>query len=356
MTSLFCLIYFFSVFIAPQDDGRLHIVHADKSIGKMIDGEAVRVLSGNVEAYQDTLHMYFDEGIYYENDERARFSGNVIINDGHHVIRADRINYYPERRFAHCTGNVRISSSADSLYAEVFYYYFREGNARGEQNVFLWDKENNVRVWGDYGRFKSENKSTFITGNARFEQNDNSENDTLIITANQFNYFGIDPKRAIAIDSVRIRKGEVMAECDSATYLVSEEIVKLRVKPLAWQGASEMKGQTIDLKLDSLKIKEIFLTEDAYVKSLADTLREKYNHLQAKSIQVSMKDRQPYRVIARRNARSIYLLEEEGTNSASSDSIIVFFKNGEMDSIAIIGGSEGTFYPLNYSGDIKNEF
>jgi hypothetical protein len=134
----------------------------------------------------------------------------------------------------------------------------------------------------------------------------------------------------------------------------------MRINPIAWQGASEMVGEKIDFTLDSLKINQIYLYEKAQISTLADSLEKKFNILRGKSIQISMLDAAPERIIARRNAISIYRIEEndikQGTNSASSDSIIVYFKTGEVDSISIIGGTEGTFYPANWEGDIKSEY
>ena len=159
---------------------------------------------------------------------------------------------------------------------------------------------------------------------------------------------------------MRIFKGGVRASCDSATYFLTNEIVAMRINPVAWQGENEMTGMKIDFILDSLKIDEIYLYEKAQIKSLADTLENIYNILKGKTIQVSMVNGVPERVIARRNAISVYRIEEnkvnQGTNSASSDSIIVYFKTGELDSISIIGGTEGTYYPADWKGEIKSEF
>jgi hypothetical protein len=134
----------------------------------------------------------------------------------------------------------------------------------------------------------------------------------------------------------------------------------MRINPIAWQGENEMTGMKIDFTLDSLKINEIFLYEKAQIKSLADTLNGKYNLLKGKMIQVSLEDGVPAQIIARRNAISVYRIEEnkveQGTNSASSDSIIVYFKTGEVDSISIIGGTEGTFYPADWKGEIKSDY
>jgi lipopolysaccharide export system protein LptA len=326
----------------------------------MVNGEKVRYLVGNVSARQDTINIFCDLLVFYEERDIAEFIGNVLIDDSHHKLWADKIVYETESRTADCTGHVRISGVNDSLYAEKFIYRFRGGDTWAEKNLFIWDKQNNARIRGDAGEYRANSQESHIRGNAYFEHHTPGQPDTMIITSKNMAYFGVAPKRAIAEDSVRIFKGGVSASCDSATYFTSDELVTLRINPVAWQGDNEMTGMEIDFTLDSLKIDEIYISEKAQIKSLADSIGNKYNLLKGKTIQVSMVDGAPDKVIARRNAISIYQIEEnkvnQGTNSASSDSIIVYFKTGELDSISIIGGTEGTFYPAEYKGEINSEY
>jgi lipopolysaccharide export system protein LptA len=337
----------------------LYLVHADNSQGRVVEGERVRILTGNIEVYQDTLRMYCDEATFYENRSQAIFVGNVLIDDGHHKLRANRIVYSTDSRMAECTGQVRIGGINDSLYAEKFIYTFKERNAEGEKNLFIHDKQNQVKIWGDAGKYISADRYSKVTGHARFEQVNPDHPDTLLITANILEYFGEEPRRAYAVNEVTIYKDQVKATCDSATYRISEELVQLRINPLAWQGQNEMKGRTIDMLLDSLKVKAIHIEDNAHVKSLADSTQNKYNHLKGKSIQITLENGQPQQIIARKNAISVYVAIEDslnqGTNSSSSDSILVFFNGGKIDSIAIIGGTEGIFYPPDFKGEIKGE-
>jgi len=363
MTNKIILSVVFCFLISSQliaSDERLYLLHADSSLGKMIGGEKVRYLIGHVKARQDTINIFCDRLVFYEERDIAEFIGNVLIDDSHHKLWADKIVYQTESRTANCTGKVRISGKNDSLYAEKFIYQFSGGNTWAETNLYIWDKQNNTRIKGDAGEYMAESQTSYVRGNAYFEHHTPEQPDTLIITSRNMAYFGAEPKRAIAEDSVRIFKGGVRAACDSATYYISDEIVALRVNPIAWQGNNEMTGMKIDFTLDSLKIDEIFLFEKAQIKSLADTIENKYNILKGKMIQVSMVEGAPDKVIARRNAISVYQIEEDevnqGTNSASSDSIIVYFKTGELDSISIIGGTEGTFYPAEWKGEVKSEY
>jgi lipopolysaccharide export system protein LptA len=337
----------------------LYLVHADRSIGKMVDGERIRILTGNIEAYQDTLRMFCDEATFYEDRGQVVFVGNVLINDGHHKLWADKIVYFTATRYAKCTGHVRIGGVNDSLYAEKFTYHFKERNASGETDLFILDKQNRVYIWGDSGIYTSASRYSRVTGHAMFKQINTENSDTLLITANILEYFGLEPRRAYALEQVHIYKDRVRATCDSATYLIGDELVKLRINPYAWQEQNEMSGTTMDLKLDSLKINQIFINENAHVKTLADSVLKKYNHLKGKSIQIELADGRPQWLIARRNAISVYIALEDsvdqGTNSSSSDSIRVMFREGKIDSIAIIGGIEGIFYPPDYKGEIKGE-
>lgn len=310
-------------------------------------------------AYQDTVTMYCDSAIFYENRDIANFIGKVIIDDGHHKLWANRIEYQTANKIAICKGNVRISGQNDSLYSDLFIYDFKTKSATGKGNVFLWDKNDGSRIWGDKGIYLNSMKESHIIGNARLEKPSESKKDTLKITSKIMDYFGNEPKHAIAVDSVYILQNNLRATCDSAIYRVTEDKVYLRVNPFAWQNNSKMSGLNIDLTLDSLKLKDIMVTGKAKIETLADTVEKKYDILEGKSIQVFVENDQPNKVIARQNAKSIYMVKEnekkQGTNAASSDSIIIYFVEGVMDSIIIAGGTEGTFFPPDHKGEIKSE-
>jgi len=360
MNRFISLIFIFFIFTnLIASDGRLHLVHADKTSGKMINNERIHIWSGSVHAYQDTVIMFCDSAIFYESRDKAEFIGNVIINDGHHKLWANFINYNTKFRIATCIGNVRISGINDSLYADKFIYKFREKSANGFGNVFIWDKDEGSKIWGDNGSYRNELKESHIVGNAKLLKPNENKLDTLLITSKKMDYYGIIPKKAIAIDSVRIFKDNLQARCDSAIYSITEEIVFLRINPLAWQEDNKMSGTDINLKLDSLDLREILISGKSKIETLADSVTNQYNLLRGKSIQVFIENDNPVKIIARDNASSIFLVEEnlenQGTNAASSDSITIFFKEGSPDSINIAGGTEGTFYPPDHKGEFSSE-
>ena len=356
---LILMILFITLLYASNDV--IHLVHADRTRGEIIDNERIKIFSGNVEFYQDTLHMYCDEVIIYEKSDRTDFKYNVLLYDGHRKLQADKVIYYTKNRVAHCYGKVRISEKKDSLYTEKLIYKFKSKNAEAVKNLYMWDKKNDTHIWGDYGIYYSAARQSHISGNCRLEYRNKNKKDTLIVTSKKMDYIGRKPKNAIASDSVYIKQGKLNATCDSAIYFFNDELIWLRNNPYAWQTDMEMKGTEIDLYLDSLSIYEIMITERAQIKSLVDSALNKFNILRGNSIQMFLTDGKPVKVIARKNASSIYYIVdddslEQGINSASSDSIQIFFREGAMDSVIIIGGVEGIFYPADYKGEIKSEY
>ena len=61
------------------------------------------------------------------------------------------------------------------------------------------------------------------------------------------------------------------------------------------------------------------------------------------------------RIKAVDNASSIYYLvqedEKQGSNYATADTILVHFIDGEIESIDVIGGAQGVYFPEQYKGE-----
>jgi lipopolysaccharide export system protein LptA len=351
--SFILILFLFPVLNAGR--GGLELIHADKSTGAKLNGEQLRIFSGHVHFRQDTLEMFCDESIFYEIKNQADFSGNVLIDDGRNQIRANKIEYYPESRIALCKGNVRLTSSKDSLYAEEFVYNFKTKDATAYRHVFITDYENRVTVWGEYGEYRPDSSYSLMREHAGLTKIDTSSRDTLRVLAEQLQYFNEKPAYAVAIDSVIITQGALRAVCDTAIYNPDEEFVDLRHHPHAWFEDSELSGMQMTARFDSMKVREINLRTEAKAQTLVDSLSGTQNVLKGKSIDFFIREKKPVRINATGNASSVYYLlqeeKEQGVNFATADTILVFFQQGKLDSILIRGGSEGIYYPADYKGE-----
>ena len=355
---IFIFLFFVIIGLYPLDlnaDSGLELIHADKSITKEIDGELLHIFEGRVHFRQDTLEMYCNNAILYEQKNKLQFKGNVLITDSHSRLEALKIDYFTKSQLAFCYDSVRIRTKNDTLYTEYLKYNFKSSEAEANKNIYIFNAKNNVQIWGQKGKYDPNKRSNLIRENARFTKVDTSSGDTLTITAVQLEYLGGEEKRAIATDSVIIVQGALKAVCDSAVYHAETELVLLFGSPLAWYEDNKLSGIQMQARFDSLKLQEIIINEEAKAVSLADSINKKENILTGNKIHFAIEKNKPKLVTATDNATSIYYLQNEdnknqGCNYATSDTIQVYFAEGKLDSIAIKGGSEGIYYPSEFKG------
>jgi hypothetical protein len=172
-------------------------------------------------------------------------------------------------------------------------------------------------------------------------------------------YIFSDIRRAVARDSVRIIQGNLSASCDSAIYDIEKDIIYLKSQPEAIQENNKMLGESMQLILEDRELRQIRVSGDARAISSLDSTREKENRLEGRELIMYIENRKLTTIYAISNARSFYYLKEQqedrGINVASADTIKAFLVADELDSIAVIGGAQGTYYPEGYKGKIVQE-
>ncbi|NOX89258.1 MAG: hypothetical protein GXO77_09530 [Calditrichaeota bacterium] len=357
------LIFLFLLFplsAQTSSDQGIELIHADRHIGKKVNGEQLRIFEGNVHFRQDTIQMWCEKAVMYEKSDKIDFLGNVIITDNLRTIRAAKIEYFWESRQAYCYDRVRIKSKDDSLFARFLEYNFKSGEVLARGDVYLFNRENLTSIWGKEGIYKPKEKFSQVAGNAHLMKLDTSSLDTMHIYADILQYFNRDSEKvAIALGSVRIAQGNLKAVADTAFYYVDKQIAVLNYNPQAWYEDSEMKSLQMVVHFDSLRLREITLKGKAVAKTVADSTTDEYDILKGKLIRFYIKDKKPERIIAIDNASSLYYVTEEsaekGANYATADTIKIFFTAGKLDSISIIGGARGTYYPEKFKKEIAIE-
>lgn len=327
----------------------LELIHADKTIGKKIAGEKVTEFTGHVHFQQDTVDMYCTSAFFYEKQDRLDFVGNVKLSDSMRTIRADKVEYYPHKKQAVCLGNVHIKTAETKMSSRYFSYNFKEKKARARGDLFIDDRANAVKIWGEQGEHDGLLKYSRVQNRAKLMKIDTTAGDTLLVTGEYLDYFGKDTTKAIVQDSVVLFKGALRAVCDTLIYLPNEEIAWLNFKPRAWYEENELSGNHMKVFFDSLQVRQIFITGQAEALNVEDSLNKKINVLKGRKIRFEIEHKKPQKVISMGNASSIYYLKQEeqakGWNEATADTISIFFKEGEVDSIRIRGGAQGVYHP-----------
>ncbi len=345
----------------PAEDQGLELIHADKHIGKKVKGEQLRIFEGHVHFQQDTVHMWCERAVMHEALKKIDFDGRVRITDGKSTIRAKRIEYFWEEQQSYCYGNVQIKSEDDSLFSEYLEYNFDTGKALARQNLYLFNRPNQTHIWGQQGLYDPQQKFSQVTGQAHLMKIDTSSTDTLHIFAHILQYFNKkEERKAVALDSVVIIQGSLKAVCDTAVYWLDDEVTVLKHQPRAWYEDSKLKALQMKVYFDSLRLRQITLIGQAEARTLADSLTGEEDVLKGKLIHFFIKNKKPERIIAIDNASSLYYITDEnaekGANYATADTIKIFFNAGRLDSLSIIGGARGTYYPEAFKKEMKLEY
>jgi len=333
---------------------KIRIIHADYNLGRKANNEQLRILKGSVHVIKDTVQMYCDSAFYYEQRNVLELMGRVKVNNGQRTVKANKIIYFPDEDLTECLGNVRASSPKDSLFARRLIYHLEKKDAKANGDVYLWSKKDLTVITGQHGYFDDAKNYFRVTDNSHFMQIDTAARDSFQVFAQVLEYYGDTLNYAYAVDSVKILKGGFLAHCDTAWYYNKTEVAWLKGNPVAWFDKSELTGKVISAQFDSTDLKHINVTGKAQARTLKDSSETDYNILKGKKIEFFIENKKPKLVIARDNATSLYYLSEQndsGINYSTSDSIFVFFKEGELDSIQIMGGAQGTYYPDSYKGE-----
>lgn len=338
---------------------RLELLHADVSRGVVVDGKPLKILEGNVRARQDTLLLFCDRAVYNPPEKTIVLTGNVKLIRGKDTLIANRVTYFEEEKKAVSEGDVRVYRPEQNMTADYLEYYYETDRIRAMGNLQLHDAENRVFITAREGEYCPEENISYVQRQAHLWQLDSSGTDTLHIFGRRMEYYFGEPRNAVVKDSVHIFQGDLHAWCDSVIYLVEEEVAYLEKSPRALQKNNELLGKRMQLILKDMKLEQIRVQGGALAISVVDSTLKKENRLEGREIVMYISHQKMRELRAISNARSLYYLkekeEERGVNTASADTIKAFFTDNELDSIVVIGGSQGTFYPRDYQGPIVQE-
>ncbi len=344
---------------AARRASRLELLHADVSRGIIEDGKPLKVLEGHVEARQDSLQLFCNRAVYDRDEDKITLFDDVKLIRGKDTLWANQITYHEKTKIAVSEGNVLVSRPGQRLRSDYLEYHYGTDQIRASGHLYLHDAPNRVSITGREGEYLPDEKYSYVEKNAHFWRVDSSSTDTLNIFSDKMDYYFGEPRRAVARDSVRIYQATLHATCDSAIYQLDEDIIYLEGQPHATQENSELFGKQMQLILHERQIDRIRVEGGAEAISVVDSATEKENRLEGREIVMYISNRKLREIRAISNARSRYYLKEKqenrGINVASADTIKAFFVNNELDSIAVIGGSQGIYYPEDYKGPILQE-
>jgi lipopolysaccharide export system protein LptA len=381
---LFVIVFLFVQHLAAEaQEQTIRLIHADSLVGytrgndnyrelighvKMQRGNTVLScdtavqnltqdivdLYGDVNVEDDTLTLLTKQARYFSKAKLVSSDTSVYLNDRHRTLTANRGSYDTEAKVAQFHGNVFVRDSTSQLRAQQLTYFRREDKTVADSDVQIKNLENNITVYGchfeDYGK----RNFSVMTGSPLLIQIDTSSDgkiDTLLITARRMEaYRDSANERFVADDSVQIIRDSLSARCGHGIYFSNDSVVVLQNDPIVWYGDNQLTGDSVAVHIHNKRVTRVDVSGSAFAVERSDSIySDRFNQIKGKVLTMFLVDREIDRIVVENNATSLYYLYDKdkpnGLNRVSGDRVIMYFKGGKIDRIAVISGVEGNYYP-----------
>jgi len=315
-------------------------------------------------------------GKYFMHDKRFRFINNVHIVNPDYQIESYQLDYFPATGISDFTGPTKIYNDESYIYAEKghydsqqnvswfvknafikhrhttikadsLYYDRKKQYATGNKRVVVFDSINNTWIFTDYAQRWANSDSTRVSRHPLVVTV--SDKDTVYMRATQFIVAGKkDRQKLWAYDKVRFYSQDFSGRADSVYRNDMSRKMKLLKKPVLWSNKSQITGDTIIIKNDSLnQIDSLLIPKNVFIIQ-KDSLG--YNQIKGKYLLGKFEDGKLKNIDIYGNTEVIYYLREDngkltGIEKNKSSHIYLSFNDGEIELIRLYQRPDGTIYP-----------
>jgi hypothetical protein len=160
-------------------------------------------------------------------------------------------------------------------------------------------------------------------------------------------------QRITARRNVRFFKSDLQGTCDTMTYNGADSLITLHGLPYLWSKASQISGRVIRLKLSHGHAKALYVDDEAFMVSQADSSR--YDQVTGLTMVGTFRNDELSRLVAEGNSRTVYFAKERkdgtehvtGVNRADCSRIVVDLDSGQLQGVSFITQPDATLYPID---------
>jgi lipopolysaccharide export system protein LptA len=388
LTYLFLNTLFVFICRSPaQQSNIIDLRHADTLKGKILDGEEVRELIGNVHFVQfpasgglvkvwcdralrfmvqnkielfgnvkvvrDSVTIRSKEGVYYGDQRLMEGRNGVELERGKTLLTAVNAKYFVDEKRSLFWDNVVLVDTSSVITCSTLNYYETETRSVATGGVHVFENANAVNIYGDSLIHLEQQKFSLMMKQPRLVKIDTSADgiiDTMVVESRIMQSFQDSTERFVAIDSVRMVKSDMSSRCGTATFFVHKDIIALQTHPIIWSGENQITGDSIRVLMEDKKLRNLWVKNRAMAISRVDTaLPKRFNQLTGRELTMYFRADKLEQVDVQKNATSLYYLfdnkEPNGVNKSSGDRILIDFIGSEVDRIKVIGGVQGQYFP-----------
>ena len=305
-------------------DGNVRLNHQAATItskyGYHYQDKKYTELKDDVHALDGSMEMFSDIGEYYSDGMILIARGNVKVLDRGWEIQCDYARYDRVQRIALLTGNLSLKDSTRVMYADSILYDRDSETAEALGNVVLIDDVDDYSIAGKHMLYDRSLGEVVIDIDPILTFDLSSRERGILVA--EWMKFDIVDKIGIAVEDVRLVKGETHATCDSAVIFNEEGFVSLFGSPEAVNGRSGMTGDRMDIYYEEDEVRQIVIPAEGRLTE-------------------SPTPDSPWR----------------DDSWIIGDSVSIFLSDEKVDSVRIIGNSRAMYYPIEgEAGKVSNNF
>ena len=169
----FLVICFFliSVLLYAQTEDERIIVIGDSLVGKVVNGESIREVVGNVRLSQGNVNVTCDMAIQYLARNEAELIGNVIAKEDSLTLQTEKGYYFGNLKKTKSTSGIILDDTKVVLSADSGQYFFDDAKAFFQTNVKLVDSVTTL-IADELTYYKNLDKSVAV-GNVNINDRSN---------------------------------------------------------------------------------------------------------------------------------------------------------------------------------------
>lgn len=251
ITQLILLSIFLCTTIFAQK-GDYITVTGDSLVGKIINGESVREIYGNVVLTQGNIRITCNKAVQFILRNDAELIGNVVVVQENLTITTERGIYFGNSRKAETKSKVILDDKKVILTADFGDYFFNEDRAYFQDNVTLYDTATTLTSKA-LNYFKNENRAV-ATGNVKIVDAEN------VITADTIEHFRTS---RITIGESRVRisnyKNNIVIFGGHLEDYAQQKYTLITKNPILIQIDSSFYSEPDSLVIDTLIIRALVM-------------------------------------------------------------------------------------------------
>ncbi len=322
-----------------------------------------------VTLFDGHVNLKSKKGGYYFDEKKALFTDDVVLIDNVSTLTTDKLTYFNDEDRAVAVGNVKIVDSATVVYADSLEHNRNNKNTFAFNHVRIYDSSNKLAIFGNNFEDYGDTNYSRIFGEPlliKIDTTDSGNLDTLFVRSRIMEAYGDSTKRLIAIDSVKIVRGEFASVSGYAEfYQLKDEIYTYKREtdsnaPVLWNENAQLIGDSVFIRLKNNRLDYMKIISDASIISKQENYEMKYDQISGKVIELFFDEDGLIRTEVEGNALSIYYMYEDdepnGLLKSSSEKAKIFFDNKKVSEVKLFDNPQSEYHPENMIEGKEKEF